>query len=239
MPGECIKLTCVTVVKCHTGYPFSDILKYSIQSDTDFDFFIRVPEWTVKDRASIQVGNASAKSLEPDDSSLQQVRILKGLTELSVHFAMETKTVQRDDSVAIYHGPLLYAADIECKSTSFTPLNYVDRKPLPDSELDPRSHDWELVPTGEWRYAIDPSTVAVERVGGEDAELPSQVFSRSNPPVSLFVDAYPVDWPEDRGTAAVPPTHPTVDGSKKTRLKLIPFGAAKLHVAQFPVARLG
>ena len=43
--------------------------------------------------------------------------------------------------------------------------------------------------------------------------------------------------PQDAEADGLPPVDPVVDKSQKVKLKLIPFGAAKLHIAQFPVAK--
>ncbi|KFZ02280.1 hypothetical protein V500_00276 [Pseudogymnoascus sp. VKM F-4518 (FW-2643)] len=73
----------------------------------------------------------------------------------------------------------------------------------------------------------------------ETTHQPLKLDRPDGPPTALSVDAYPIEWPVDKDTAALPPINPTVDPLKKTKLKLIPFGAAKLHITQFPVAKLG
>ena len=175
----------------------------------------------------------------PDSSSLQQIPIKKGTTKIIITFPMEIHIETRNETVGFYYGPLLYAADIEYEETTHQPLNWTDRKPLDDSEVHPRAHDYVLKPVTAWQFAVDPSTVAVEKNGRENEALPNPVFARDGPPTALSVDAYPIEWPVDKDTAALPPINPTVDPLKKTKLKLIPFGAAKLHIAQFPVAKLG
>lgn len=224
-------------MSCDTNYPFSDQLSYTIDSDTDFKFFIRVPSWTVADKATIKIGDGEAKPLSPNDDNLQQVEVKKGTTKLTVTLPMKVKTATRGESVAFYRGPLLYAADIEYNETKYTPRDYNTQEPLPEDQIHPDSYDAVFEPVSEWRFAVDPSTVTVKQ-GDETAELPNPVFVNDGPPTSLEVDAYPIDWPVKNGTAASPPTNPTVDPSRKTAIKLIPYGAAKLHIAEFPVAKL-
>lgn len=148
---------------------------------------------------------------------------------------MTITTVTRNGTIGVYNGPLLYAADIEYKETSHPPLNWTDRKPLPEG--DPRSKDHVLTPTSNWKLAIDPDTITVGESQRPHHELPNPVFTREDVPVSLQVDAYPIDWPIEFDTAGLPPIDPLVDKSEKVNVKLIPYGAAKLHIAQFPVAR--
>ena len=225
------------VVNCNTNYPFSEQLSYTIESKTDFDFFVRIPEWTIKEDGSITIGNGEAKPLSPTDDGLQRVEIMKGSTELTVSLPMEIRTVTRDNSVAFYRGPLLYAAEIEHNATKFSPLDFSSREPLPENELHPDAYDVIFKPVAEWKFAVDPSTVKLNK-GDEAAELPNPIFVSDGPPTSLEVDAYPIEWLVENGTAASPPVNPSVNPSERTTIKLIPYGAAKLHIAQFPIARL-
>lgn len=224
-------------MSCDTNYPFSDQLNYNIESDTDFNFFIRVPEWVVVDKATFKIDDDEAKPLSPNNDNLQQVEIEQGTTKLTVIFPMEIKTVTRGASVAFYRGPLLYTADIKHNEIRYSPLHYGTLEPLPADQIHRDSYDAIFEPVSEWRFAVDPSTVKVNR-GDETAELRNPVFVNDGPPTSLEVEAYTIDWPVKNGTAASPPTSPTVDPSRKRTIKLIPYGAAKLHIAEFPVAKL-
>lgn len=222
---------------CQTNYPFSDVLSYTIESDVDFNFFVRIPEWTVKDEATVTIGDGDAQPLSPNEDGLQHVEIAAGTTTISVRLPMEIRTVERNGAVAFYRGPLLYASDIEYTETVSPATNFGTREPLPEDQTHPDAYDAVFEPVGEWRFAVDPSTVTLVK-GDEEAELPNPIFVNNGPPTSLEVDAYPIEWPVSNGTAANPPVNPTVDPSQKTTIRLIPFGAAKLHIAQFPVAQL-
>lgn len=206
-----------------------------MKTGVSFDFAIRVPQWTT-DQASIELsslGNSSA--LKPDTNGLHHIPINQGTTVFTVTLPMQIDVVNRNRSIGVYYGPLLYAADIQYNDTSHQPLNWTDRTPLGNSEVDPRSQDHVLVPTSPWQYAIDSQTISVESKLPDSDMLPSPIFTRDSPPTCLWVDAYPVDWPVDHDTAALPPVAPSTDPATKIRLKLIPFAAAKLHTAQFPV----
>ncbi|EPE34274.1 Six-hairpin glycosidase [Glarea lozoyensis ATCC 20868] len=211
--------------------------RYSITSGTNFNFAVRIPDWatTSLNKSSIQIRRGKQVPLAPDSSSLQRTSIKKGTTEIVITLPMEIHIETRNQTVGVYYGPLLYAADIEYNETAHRALNWTDRTPLDDSEVDPRAKDHILTPVSDWQFAIDPSTVAVEETGSESKALPNPVFARDGPPTALSVNAYPIEWPVEKDTAALPPINPIVDASKKMKLKLIPFGAAKLHIAQFPV----
>ncbi|KAL7946709.1 hypothetical protein V8C42DRAFT_343649 [Trichoderma barbatum] len=151
---------------------------------------------------------------------------------------MDVRVVTRNETDAIYHGPMLYAADIAYKEAAHQPLNWTDRTPLDDSELQPKVMDHSQEAVSPWKFAINPEIISVDISPRQDRVLPNPIFDRGGPPTSPDVDAYPMDWPIQYDTAALPPINPEVDLETKTRIKLIPFGAAKLHVAQFPVAKL-
>lgn len=223
-------------VKCETSYPFDSILKYTIQSQTKFDFAVRIPDWTTP-KANIEVNGGRRKTVAPDDSGLHHTTILPGTTTLTLELPMEVRITMRNSSASIYYGPLLYAFDIPHTETHHQPLNWTDRKPLPDDEVHPHSHDYVLEPTELWQYAIDPDSIVVKTSKSTVKNLPNPIFAKDAPPVFLTVDAWKIAWPTDTGSAALPPIDPVVDKDNKEKIKLVPFGSAKLHIAQFPVAK--
>lgn len=176
--------------------------------------------------------------LRPGESGLQEFHVPKGTASISIHLSPVPRVIDRNGTISIYLGPLLYALPISFNSSAHQCLNWTDRKPLPESETDPHASDHVLEPTSPWNYAIDPDTLEVERVRPEDEALPKLVWAADGPPTVIWVDAYEIDWPVVKGTAAVTPVKLTVDGSTKERVKLVPYAAAKLHIAEFPTARV-
>ncbi|CVL06498.1 uncharacterized protein FPRN_05216 [Fusarium proliferatum] len=223
-------------VKCETSYPFDSILKYTIESKTEFDFAVRIPGWTTP-KANIEMNGGRSKTVAPDDSGLHHTTILPGITTLTLELPMEVRVAMRNSSASIYYGPLLYAFDIPYTETHHQPLNWTDRKPLPNDEVHPHSHDYVLEPTELWQYAIDPYSIVVKTFTSTIKNLPNPIFAKDAPPVFLTVDAWKIAWPTDNDTAAWPPINPVVGKDKKEKIKLVPFGSAKLHIAQFPVAK--
>ncbi|PNP82166.1 hypothetical protein FNYG_04355 [Fusarium nygamai] len=143
----------------------------------------------------------------------------------------------RNSSAGIYYGPLLYAFDIPYKETHHQPLKWTDRKPLADGEMHPKSHDYVLEPTELWQYAIDTDSIVVNTSISTVVDLPNPIFAKDAPPVFLTVDAWKIARPADNYTAVWAPIDPVVDKDKKEKIKLVPFGSAKLHIVQFPVAK--
>jgi hypothetical protein len=224
-------------VDVKTNYPFAETLDYTITSKTDFDFSVRIPQWTDKADGYVKINNLRKDPLRPNKDGLHRFQIKKGITKIEIFIPMEISVVTRNETVGIYRGPILYASDIKYTESSHPALNWTDRKPLPDNHVHPKSKDHTLTRISNWKFAIDPRSIKVKNEGRHDRKLPNPIFSRENAPVSLEVDAYPIDWPITLDTAALPPVNPVAQKSEKQKLKLIPFAAAKLHIAQFPVAK--
>lgn len=225
---------------CDTQYPFSGNLKYTIRSEIAFNFAVRIPEWTSSSQRPTysMTDSDRLEPLRPGESGLQEFHVPKGTASISIHLSPEPRVIDRNGTISIYLGPLLYALPISFNSSAHQCLNWTDRKPLPASETDPHASDHVLEPTSPWNYAIDPDTLEVERVRPEHEALPKLVWAADGPPTIIWVDAYEIDWPVVQGTAAVTPAKVTVDGRTKERVKLVPYAAAKLHIAEFPIARV-
>lgn len=122
---------------------------------------------------------------------------------------------------------IVYALDIEyVNATYHRPLNYTDQTSLPADQI-----------TSEWRYAIDPTSITLQERFPADQDIKSPIWDRQGPPVIIWADAWVVSWEETLGTAGLPPVNPVVSG-ESTRIRLIPYGAAKLHIVEFPVANM-
>lgn len=225
-------------IECRTNYPFSGNLVYTITSAASFEFFVRTPAWAMRNNSSTyRIKGGKPRSVSPNSDGLQAFRISKGQTTIEVDLSMSVEVAQpRNGSVAIYYGPLLYAVDIDFGNATYhSPLNWTDLEPLPSDQITAQTKDWVLNPTSEWRYAIDPSSVTVEKLFNQARDLANPIWTSSATPAALWVDAWLIDWPETLGTAALPPINPIVSGEPK-KVRLIPYGAAKLHIADFPVA---
>jgi hypothetical protein len=226
-------------ISCETNYPFDGRLRYTIASETAFDFSVRIPAWAARLAGSrYRVGGRGWRAVVPNEDSLQTFKMNRGTTAVEVSLHMEPRVSEpRNGSVAIYYGPLLYALDIESANpTSHSPLNWTDRTPLPDDQVLPQTRDWVIEPASEWRYGIDPQSITVEHIRKPGSDLANPIWAREVTPVALWVDGWVIDWEEEKGTAALPPVSPVVTG-EPTRVRMIPYGAAKLHIAEFPVAK--
>ena len=222
-------------VDCQTEYPFGNTLEYNIQSDTDFDLYVRVPNWA--NEAKVDGVLKSAISSADPDSKLIQIRIPSGATKLNYEVGMNLRTTPRaNDTVSVYRGPLLYALHIPHTITSGPPKFYNNETYYPSGTYPPQAQDHTLMNTTEWNVAIDPSTLAYHSGSGS---LPSPTFEDGQLPMYITAKACLIDWPMFLN--AVPDSPPTQDRTclgDVFEATLRPYGSAKLHMSDLPTIDL-
>lgn len=207
-------------------------------------------------RGKTQPFGSTARNGDPE--SFHRLQISSGgKVEIFVTLNAEVRVNEHDDkSVSVYYGPLLYAYEVDHKTNTRLPRNYKDQTSdctevatVNDQGKEPwinacRDHDY--LPNSRWNIGIDPSkgvNVVVKRdpwVEGSQrlvAALPNPVWASGISPVHLEVEAAWVDWPIQNGTAADPSAVDTTSHGEIFVARLVPYGTAKLHIAQFPVLR--
>jgi hypothetical protein len=97
--------------------------------------------------------------------------------------------------------------------------------------------DWEVLPTTPWNYAlrVDPKdpgrsfSFAASALGENPFETP---------PVLLLAEGCLLPgWTLEKSAAAPPPQSPVTSAENAETLTLIPYGAAKLRITEFPVLK--
>lgn len=219
-------------VTCDTSYPFDNKLAYSVQADKSFDLYLRVPDWA----SSFSVSGASTEPTEPDgETGMTMVQVDAGESEIIYELEIVIHAEPRaNDTVAIFYGNLLYALDVGATNTSSYPHAYNDATGpgldyLPFQEL----RDYYIDSTSDWSVAIDPSTLTYHGING--AKLPDPIFEQGAPPSYIEVDGCEIKW--DLYLTVTPdwaPKDRTCIGEKKS-YRLIPYGAAKVHMSDLPV----
>lgn len=68
-----------------TLYPFSDTLTTTIEAQKDFDYFVRIPSWSVG-KATISINGGKSEPATPDaDSHLLALRVSSGRTTFTLN----------------------------------------------------------------------------------------------------------------------------------------------------------
>ena len=98
--------------------------------------------------------------------------------------------------------------------------------PLPNTTTDPRSIDHIITPNDPdfWSIAIDPSQLVFHFNGEGDTWINAT--------------ASKIEWAVVGDTPDLPPRMPVVVGDPFV-VRLVPFGKAKLHMAELPAMSLG
>ncbi|KAI0383748.1 hypothetical protein F5Y04DRAFT_20188 [Hypomontagnella monticulosa] len=227
-------------ITADTNYPFGMTIKYSIQADDDFTFYVRIPGWA--DKSSTVTGPAgdSGAPVAPSDQGLHKVEISKGTSSFTVNFKTEPRVVTRANSTAaIYYGPLLYSVYIDSEVSQMSPLSFDGSGLVASSSTTSHTHDHIIVPTNKtaWNIAIDPDQIEVK--GADIATLSSPIWDLGAPPVELRVAAAEIEWPIVFDTAANPSPEPRKVTNSLFSARLVPFGSAKIHMAHLPTMKLG
>ncbi|KAL0062698.1 hypothetical protein AAF712_010393 [Marasmius tenuissimus] len=185
-------------VNVETTYPFSDVVRTTVNAGSSYTHRIRVPSWVVN--GTVAVNGGAAQALAPRDG-----------------FHSITTEARPHGAVAVHRGPLHYALDITYGTT------VLKRHPT-----ESRAADFQFDATSDWQFAIDPKTAKWVGGASPDDKLPSPIFDSNKPPVSIEVSGCLIDWQKaGTSFAAPPPTNPACKGQVKT-LKLTPYGSLEV-----------
>lgn len=223
-------------VDCQTDYPFDNTLSYTVDSDVDFQLYLRVPGWATQ--AKIQGSPSDDGASKDPKTDLIKVNIPSGTTKFTYELGMDLVTADRaNDTVAIYRGALLYALHIPHTSTSGPPKFYDTQKEYPVGTYPSEAHDYVLLNSTEWNVAIDPSTLEYHAGSGES--LPSPTFEDGQLPMYITAKACLIGWPLFRGVpdSPIPKSQRSCLGDT-FEATLRPYGSAKLHMSDLPTIDL-
>ncbi|KAJ3973426.1 hypothetical protein EV361DRAFT_63363 [Lentinula raphanica] len=234
-------------VSVDTLYPFSTTLDYTINASKSFDYQIRIPEWAQLNASTISVASGQPMSLKPDSMNLHTVNVSPGITKLQLYLDARIQVIPRyNGSVAITRGPLNYALEVTFNRTSAPGLR--SQQALSDAETlfpdapasfftptDNHTLDNTLLPTSEWRLAIDPSTISFVDKTQTTTVLPQYIWAPDSQPVFMTAFACQIEWGLVNGTAAPPPAGPNACMGDKFEAKLVPFAAARLRLGEIPL----
>ncbi len=205
-------------IKLTTNYPFENKLHYSIESEKDFTFAIRIPSFAKN--LKVNGENAEAKDLE--------FTIEPGKTELEIEFKTTPSLRERpNDLYVLQMGSLLFSVPInyEKKMKEYTKKG-VERK-FPYC-------DYEFVPKTPWNYGYSNKDFSIEFNGV--GEIP---FSQANPPVTIKANMQQIEWglkfPYKSVARTVPKSR--IPTSSVQKIQLVPYGCAKLRMTEMPVLK--
>jgi hypothetical protein len=212
-----------------TSYPFGEDITVTVNvaEPTACELRLRVPAWC---QAARLVVAGEERPVDPDaDGYVAIDRIWSDGDRLTLTLPMALRTVRRDRRALGFRlGPLVMVHGVR-----------EIWRPVPDAE---GLGEWEITPRGWWNlgaFLDDPDSPPpwpVERrpVG----EVP---FRAEDAPVVVRARGVPLpEWQLVDNSAGLPPESPVATPWPATEMPLLPYGSARLRVAEMPtVAPLG
>ena len=225
-------------ITCNTNYPFSNNLEYKVNSDVPFDLYLRVPGWAVSDSSSVQVGNAAATNVSPDSKGMHKVSLPKGASIVNYELGATIRTETRsNNTIAVYYGAMHYALEITTNVTSSYPHAYgTPTGPGLDYLPYPQLRDYYFTPWSPWGVTIDTNSLVYHGMDDGDT-LPDLVFDTNVAPAYITFQGCQIIWPRYLDIDTTPDWAPEdrTCFDDVAEYRLIPFGAAKLHMSDLPV----
>ncbi|KAJ7583639.1 hypothetical protein C8J56DRAFT_954591 [Mycena floridula] len=244
LAGNQVKVTVDTL------YPFGHTLTYSISASKSFNLKVRIPSWAQTGKSTVAVGKNKPSALKVDPAtSFQVVSVPAGQSTVSIvldsPLTVESRT---NGAVAISKGALTFALELSYNSTVAPGLR--SAQALGDAErlfpnapaayftaFDNHTQDHTLLPTTEWRLAIDPSTIRVIDKSAT-TKLPYYAWAPGSSPITMSVKACQIEWNTSIGVATVPPPSPNTCVGKVVDATLVPFAQAKLRLGEMPTMKV-
>ena len=231
----------LVAVSCDTNYPFGNTLHYTVDATNAFDFYVRVPQWATDFNFSL---DSHAKyALRDPHSGIVSVRVPAGKSTIVYELCSDINIEHRANStVAIHHGPLLYALDVGHSIEALPPHYYHSHQPFPPASLPTHAHDYIVNNTRPWNIAIDSSTLAYHLVpsnSSNSSALPNPIWGPGAPPGYITAKGCQIHWPVDHGVPAPVP----LPGNRSCMGKAMevvfrPYGSLKVHMAELPTVNL-
>lgn len=204
-------------IKLETNYPFENSFKYTIDSQTDFTFQIRIPSFA----KNLVVNN---KTVRTEDVSLQ---IHSGeKKEINITFETEPSFESRPHQLyTVKCGSLVFSVPIKYSKKMYEyEDNGVERK-YPYC-------DYEYIPESPWNYAYCGTSLTPERKG-----LSAIPFSSENPPITIKANVKKINWGFEDGyetvCAKIPYSKEPIGNAEE--LLLYPYGCSKLRMTELPL----
>ncbi len=212
-----------------TDYPFDELLNFQITvaGDAAIPIYFRVPSWT--DKATLKLPDGKIENLRP--GSLHQVIWQwHGTQTLVMELPMSIRVEKGyNNAVTLVRGPLIYSLPIREQWKAVQAYPYQPKEG--------KKYYWQVFPQSPWNYALvmnegHPDKTATFLRG----KMNEDPFTAENTTGRIMVHGRKVDyWVIDSGAAAPPPASPARTSQPLEDLQLVPYGASRLRVTEFPV----
>ncbi len=216
LPSE-LKTRGITVT-LDTDYPFENKMRYTVESEREFDFVIRIPSFAQ---------NLRVNGEEKETADIE-MKIPAGHTVIDVSFEAEPYLAERPAGLRVLRaGSLLFSVPIGYKKKMHEYTRFGVERRFPYC-------DYQLIPQTPWNYAFSGEEFVIERAGA--GAVP---FSAENPPVRIRAKMQKIDWgykfPYKTVCRKTPKSREPL--SEPEEIILCPYGSAKLRMTEMPLLK--
>ncbi len=206
-----------------TEYPFRGDVRFSIRSASAvaFPLLLRVPSWA--STATVEVNGGPVKTIasgELHNGFYSLRRTWKSGDVIKLAFAMQPRVSHWfHNSVVFEQGPLVFSLPLDGQWNEL-------------KKYAQNSGDWQLTPTKDWNFAVEPGAC---KALVSQAPIGDTPFDVTHPPVTLAIEGRKLpQWTINQNSAGPLPVSPVSSTEPLQKLTLVPYGAAKLRITAFP-----
>jgi hypothetical protein len=234
----------VTILE-KTDYPFKGNIKFSIGTakPVRFPLYLRIPGWA--DSVAINFNGKTVTGQAGTTIKLNEKWNDGDVIDMII--PMKIRTERRyNGAVSVLRGPLYLSLRID-KEYKSVKINY-------DNFGYKGSVDWEIYPKSPWNYGLMIDPVNKDR-GFQTTENPLTRYPFAdkgdmiwnsdtgkyvpwNENAAVVINARGMkipDWTMKDNSADIPPASPVTPEGTPEIIELVPYGAARLRITEFPV----
>lgn len=194
-------------------YPFQHQALLKVASQVSTILKIRIPTWVdtvtlLKNEQSVEVNIQNGYLIIGQAAGYEQYQL-----SFASHVQQESRAQK---AIGISYGPLLFALPIEEKWQ-------VVKGTAP-------FFDWQVTPQSDWRIALSVNASYQVVINGMTSQ---QVFDSRHSPIEVRTTGWKAqNWQVENHSAGTPPYQ--VEVGEAQEIILVPYGGAKLRIAEFP-----